>query len=170
MPCNMTMASKSRQRSTITEIFCQYSQRPNAWIIAHKLRHKVSVRPQTMDITPLRIARSHGIHAVIRPDALAHHIQILSMDVHRMSEGNVVLPYDPDSLVTTEVEDIPLWIIRVRSITIEGAVQERVVVIRAEGLPVHFVVGMACGVDGLRDLDDEGDVWRGEFDGIVGLC
>ena len=72
-----------------------------------------------------------------------------------------------DCFVASEVVDVPLWVIWVRGVAVEGEVKQRVVVVCTEGLAIHEVVRMPSLVDSLSDLDGYSRVRRIELDWVV---
>lgn len=98
---------------------------------------------------------------------LIDNIHILPMNMHGMSERNIVLPYDPHSFIAPEVVNIPLWIIRVARVSIVSQIQDREVVIRSEGLAINFIMRVASLIHILSDFEADCYIGRIERQRIV---
>lgn len=113
----------------------EYNLRPDTWVHGIVLEDENAVGRNKVGIATGRVLRV-GDHTVpLQAILLRKHVHVVSVEMHRMHRGRVVLQDDPDGPCLLAIVHIPLG--RVREVALVRQQQHGAVVVNAEGRVVH---------------------------------
>lgn len=160
-------------------------QRPDTGVIGVVLNDQVSrLRNaiddcgglQHLDIASLGVL-DVGDGAVPGANTLSEDVEVVPVEMHRVSGGDLVFHDDADGVVVAEVVDVPFGIVGVRDIAKVRQEQDWVIVVAAERHAVHFPKHIAGSISTNSDINGfgssglagswEGEEWSGALEWVV---
>ena len=109
----------------------------------------------TLGVLDMLDASIPGAHA------FGQDVEVVPVQVHGMGNWKGVADNDADRGVCTEVVDVPLGVVRVRSVARVGKQENWMIIIGAEGRAVHPPERVVGGVPAEGDIDRFGCSWFG---------
>lgn len=117
-------------------------ERPNTWIICVVLEDKVAIGTHHLDISALWVRRVNDSCSVVIAWPFGEDLHVVSVEMHRVRGGRVVVDDHADGAVTAEVLHVPFgWECEVALVGLE---EDGLVVVGPEGCPVECPEETAC--------------------------
>lgn len=136
-------------------------ERPHPWVVGDILNHHVTRLAARSALNQLHITSlSVGLMnngAVPGADTFGQHVEIVTVQMHRMRGLAVVDHHHPNAGVGAKVVHVPLRIEGIRRVTLVGEQEDWIVHVSAEADAVHAPQNIA----GLVRGDGDGDLLRG---------
>lgn len=106
-------------------------ERPYTRVIRVVLDDKVAIRLYHLNIATLGVENVFDT-AIPCSGTFRQDVKIVAVKMHGMCGSGFVVQDDPDAVVGTEVVDVPLWVIRVGSVSEVGEQEYRMIIVASE--------------------------------------